>query len=236
MDRLTRHELKTDKFVQEVGQTVHFFEEHRQAILRYGAIVLAVLVLAAAFFGYSRMKRGERQSALAKVLETYNMPVNEDAPAGLPAFRTEEEKNQAIIKGCNELIQKYAGSEEAALATYLLGANAADQGDLAAAERYLKQASETGNREYASLAQFALAQLYASQGKHPESEKILRALMENPTVLVTRDQAAVRLAELLVRSRPEEARKLAAPLQMKPGAVGRAALSVLARLDGKQGS
>ena len=45
MARITRKELKSDKFALEVGQTVSFFEEHRQEILRYGAIALGVAVL-----------------------------------------------------------------------------------------------------------------------------------------------------------------------------------------------
>lgn len=236
MDRLTRHELKTDKFVEEVGHTVHFLEEHRQAIIRYGSIALAMIVIGAAVYGYTRTKRTERQLALGKVLETYNAPVMDPPPAEIRAFRTEEDKNQAIVKGCNELIQKYAGSDEAAIATYLLGANAADQGDLDAAERYLKRAAEDASREYASLAQFALAQLYVSRGKEAEAEKLLRALADKPTVLVTKEQATLKLAELLLKSRPDEARKLAAPLQSRPGAVGRSAIAILAQLSREQGS
>lgn len=236
MDRLTRHELKTDKFVEEVGRTIHFFEEHRQAILRYGSIALALIVIAAGLYGYTRIKRAERQMELARLLETYNAPVMDPPPAEIRAFRTEEEKNEAIVKGCNELIQKYAGSDEAALATYLLGTHAADQGDLDAAERYLKRAAEDASRQYASLAEFALAQLYVSRGKEADAEKLLRSLVEKPTILVTKEQASLKLAELLKKSKPEEARRLAAPLQNRPGAVGRAAIAILAELGSQQGS
>lgn len=236
MDRLTRHELKTDKFVEEVGQTVHFLEAHRQAIIRYGSIALVLIVLAAVGFGYMRSKRTERQEALGRVLETYNAPVIDPPPADFLAFRTEQEKNDAVVKGCNEIIQKYSGSEEAALATMLLGSHAADQGDLDAAERYLKKAAEEANRDYGSLARFALAQLYSSQRKDAEAEKLLRELAEKPTVLVTRDQAQIELAKILARKSPEEARKLVSPLASKPGAVGRAAANVLAELSRKQGS
>lgn len=236
MDRLTRHELKTDKFVEEVGQTVHFLETHRQSIIRYGILVLAVIVLAAAGYAYSRTKRLERQEALGKVLEIYNAPVIDPPPADFLAFRTDKEKDDAIVKGCNEIIQKYAGSEEAALATMLLGNHAADQGDLDAAERYLQNAAREASGDFRSLARFALAQLYASQGKDAEAEKILRELAEKPTALVTRDQAQIELARLLLRKNPEEARKLVSPLTTKPGAVGRAASDVMLQLSRKQGS
>jgi len=236
VDRLTRRELKTDKFVEEVGQTVHFLEEHRQALIRYGSIALVLIVVAAAIFGYTRSKRAERQLALGKALDTYNAPVIDEPPEGMRAFRSDKEKNEAILKICNELIQKYPGTDEAAAATMLLGTHAADEGDLEAAERYLKQAAEQGSRQYASLARFALAQLYASQGKDAEAEKILRALAEKPTVLVTKEQATLELARLLMKKNPEEARKLVSPLSSKPGAVGRTAVTIMAELNRKQGS
>lgn len=236
MDRLTRHELKTDKFVEEVGQTVHFLEEHRQAIIRYGSIALVLIVVAAAIFGYTRSKHAERQLALGKALDTYNAPVDEQAPPEMKAFRTEQEKNEAVTKTCNEIIQKYPGSDEATAATMLLGTHAADEGDVNAAERYLKQAAEQGSGPYAPLAQFALAQLYASQGKDAEAEKILRGLANRPTVLVTKEQADLALARLLVRKNPEEARKLVSPLASKPGAVGRIAVNIIAEINRKQGS
>ncbi|GIU75225.1 MAG: hypothetical protein KatS3mg004_2312 [Bryobacteraceae bacterium] len=236
MDRLTRHELKTDRFVEEVGQTVHFLEEHRQALIRYGSIALVILILAGAGYAWMRAKKAERQTALATVLEIYNAPVIDPPPAEFKAFRTEQEKNDAIVKGCNELIRKYPGTDEAAIATYLLGANAADQGDLSAAERYLKEASEKASREYASLARLSLAQLYALQGRTGDAEKLLRGLMDRPTVLVTKEQATLELARLLMKSRPEEARKLVTPLQTRPGAVGRAAGTLLTEMSRKQGT
>jgi predicted negative regulator of RcsB-dependent stress response len=236
VDRLTRHELKTDKFVEEVGQTVHFLEEHRQAVIRYGSIVLAVLIVAGAGYAWMRAKKAERQSALAAVLETYNAPVMDPPPAEFKAFRTEQEKNDAIVKGCNELIQKYAGSDEAAVASYLLGAHAADQGDLAAAERYLKEAADDASREYASLAKFSLAQLYTLQNRTSDAERLLRELAQKPTTLVTKEQAELELARVLMKTRPEEARKLVAPLVNRPGAVGRISATLLAQIPSRQGS
>ncbi|MCS7043563.1 MAG: tetratricopeptide repeat protein [Bryobacteraceae bacterium] len=235
MDRLTRHELKTDRFVEEVGQTVHFLEEHRQAVIRYGSIVLAILILVGAGYAWMRVKKAERQSALSAVLEIYNAPVMDPPPADLKAFRTEQEKNDAIVKACNELVQKYAGSNEAAIASYLLGTRAADQGDLAAAERYLKDASEKADREYASLAMLALAQLYERNGRPAEAEKLLRGLVAKPTVLVTKEQAELELARVLMKSKPEEARRIVTPLINRPGPVGRISATLLAQIPSQQG-
>ena len=46
MDRLTRKDLKHDKFAEEVGQGVEFLAEHKGDVKKYG-IVAAVVVLVA---------------------------------------------------------------------------------------------------------------------------------------------------------------------------------------------
>ncbi len=45
MRRLTRKQLKTDKFAQDVGLTFSFLKEHREETIRYGLIALAVVLL-----------------------------------------------------------------------------------------------------------------------------------------------------------------------------------------------
>ena len=60
---------------------------------------------------------------------------------------------------------------------------------------------------------------------------ILREFMEDPTAMVSKEQAAVALAKLIAAKRPEEARKLVDPLTKEPrSAVQRAANSLLAEL------
>ena len=54
MDRKTRKDLKSDKFAQEVTHTFEFVSEHRNEVVRYGAIALGVIALAAIIFFYIR--------------------------------------------------------------------------------------------------------------------------------------------------------------------------------------
>jgi hypothetical protein len=54
--------------------------------------------------------------------------------------------------------------------------------------------------------------------------------MDNPTIFVSKDQATVVLARMLVLSKPAEARKLLEPLRAKPGAVGQTAIQAYADL------
>lgn len=231
MDRLTRHELKSDKFVEEVGQTVHFFEEHRPQMLRYGGIALAVLVLAGAGYFYMKTRAAERQAALYEALETYNAPVmSQSPPEGVKSFRTEQERQAAIQKDLGAVVSKYSGSDEAAIAIYLLGVNAADNGRLDEAEKDLKKAIDEAGQDYASLARQSLAEIYASQGKTSEAEALLREIIAHPTVLVSKELASLELAKILAKSKPDEAKKLLEPLRTSTGPVSRAAIQAYAEI------
>ncbi len=231
MDRLTRHELKSDKFVEEVGQTVHFLEEHKPQMLRYGGIALAVLVLAGAGYFFMKSRAAGRQAALYEALETYNAPVMpQNAPEGVKSFRTEQERQAAIQKDLGAIVSKYSGTDEAAVATYLLGVNAADNGRLDEAEQDLKRAIEEAGKDYASLARQSLAEIYASQGKTAEAETLLREVIAHPTVLVSKEAASLSLAKILAKSKPEEARKLLEPLRASTGPVSRAAIQAYAEI------
>jgi len=236
VDRLTRKELKTDKFAEEVGATVRFLREHRRQVMTVAAVVLAGLLITAGAFAWRRHARLERQEALRQALQVYQALVAEDAPPFMLSFKTEEEKNKAVEKAFRDLMNRYPGSDEAVIAQYYLGIHFHYLGKEDEAEKLLKQAAASGRQPYASQAAYSLAELYAGQGKNEEAEKILRQLIEHPTVLVTKEQATITLAKVLARKDPQQARKLLEPLRERPGAVGRIALSVLAELPEKPAS
>lgn len=230
MDRLTRHDLKTDKFVEEVGQTVHFMDQHRAELIRYGGIALAVIVLAAGGWFFYQSRKVERQTALAKAVETYNAPILPTPREGVISFPTQAEKDKVMVKQLNDLAAKYSGSEEAAAATYMLGLNAADEAKLDEAERYLKSAAADGGDEYGSLAKLSLAELYAGSGKQVEAEKLLRDLIEHPSMFVAKDQATLTLARVISKTKPEEAKKLLEPLRTANGPISRIAIQTIAEI------
>jgi predicted negative regulator of RcsB-dependent stress response len=110
-----------------------------------------------------------------------------------------------------------------------LGTVAVGQGRLDEAVKHLSDAAGSGN-SVASVAKLALADVYRAQNKTAEAEKILRGLMDNPTILVSKEEAAIDLARLLAPTKPEEARKLLEPLRSTPGAVGRTATAAYTEL------
>ncbi len=233
MDRLTRHDLKSDKFVTEVAHTVEYVEEHRSQLIKYAGIALAVLVIAAGAWYFTKTRREGRMADLKQAFRTYNAVIGESNNPAVKSFPTEEARQKAIVAEITPIATKYSGSEEGAVASYLLGVNAADQGRMDESEKLLKTAIADGGTQYASLAKLALADVYAAQGKPADAEKLLRELVNSPTVLVSKDQATISLARVLSKSKPDEARKLLEPLRSETGAGSRMAVRMLAELPQK---
>ncbi len=63
MSRITRKELKTDRFALEVGHTVDFFDRHRREVLIYGAAALVVVLLVVGFYFYRQRQHAARGRA-----------------------------------------------------------------------------------------------------------------------------------------------------------------------------
>jgi predicted negative regulator of RcsB-dependent stress response len=230
VSRITRKELKTDKFALEVEQTVTFFEEHQQQIVRYGGIVLAVILLIVGYSLYARHQHSNREAALYKAIQIQEAPVATVTVNNSTSFPTQELKDQAAMQAFGSLRSQYPSSVEGEIAQYYIGAIQADQGKLAEAEKSFQEVAQKGDAKYASLAKLSLAQIYFSDGRDSQGEATLKDLADHPTEFVSADQAKVTLARYILTKKPAEARKLLEPLRTQPGAVSQVALSLIGEL------
>ncbi len=232
MSRLTRKELKSDKFALEVQHSVEYVSEHRQQLVRWGGIGAGVLIVIAAIFFYRSHQHTVRQEALHAAMLNQNSQVGQAPNEFVVAYATEAERQSAINKSFTEVAAKYAGTDEGNIAEFFLGTNAADKGNLAEAGRRLKIVTDSGNKEYGSLAKLSLAQVYASQGKQADGEKLIQSVIDNPTQLVSKESATIELAQLIKNSDPQRARKLLEPLRSSPRPnISRAAVTTLGELS-----
>ena len=228
MARITRKELKSDKFAQEVGLTVTFFEEHQKDVVRYGAIAAAVVLLIVGYTVYQRHQRVAREEALTLAIQIQESPV---AQAGDPhSFPTQDSKDQAALKAFGDLASKYSGTDEGNIAVYYVGAIRADEGKLAEAEKFFLQVADHASANYASLAKLSLADIYYSDGRTDQAEKTLRDLIAHPTIFVSQDDATITLARHLAAKNPAEARKLLSPIKGGKGPVASMAQELYAEL------
>jgi predicted negative regulator of RcsB-dependent stress response len=234
--RITRKELKKDAFTQEVTHTVEYLGEHRRQAVRYGAIALAVVLLAGGLHYFSKWRAEARQQALGAAMTIQEAPIGPASPgSAAPNYPTEAARNNAAQKAFGELAAKYAGTDEAVVARYFLGTMAAEEGRLDEAERVLKEVAGSNNTGYASLAKLTLANVYNARDKAADAEKLLRSLIEKPTIFVSKEQATIALAHMLASSKPDEARKLVEPLTLQPPPYGKAAFGILNQLPKKRG-
>lgn len=233
MDRLTRKDLKTDRFALEVGHGVEYMSDHRQQVVRYGAIAAAVVVLALVVYAILSYRAGVREDALRNALQVQDAVVGQQAAEGQQSYATPEAKDAALQKALTEVSDKYKGSQQGAIAQYYLGTMAADKGDLPGAEKLLRSVVEHGNQNYASMAKLALAPVLQAENKAGEGEQLLRSLVDHPTTFVSKDQATITLARYIAPTKPQDARKLLEPLRAERSTISRAALTALSEIPQK---
>lgn len=230
MSRITRKELKTDKFALEVEHTVTLFEEHRKELIRYGVIALAVVALIAAYMLYSRSQHAAREQALAKAIEVQEAPVGNSGTGGL-SYPTQQAKDAAATKAFSDLRNNYSGSAEGEIAGYYLASIQADEGNIAQAEKSFQEVANHAEDRYASLAKLSLAQIYFSDGRNAQGEAMLRDLIKNPTIFVSSDMATVTLAKhYIAQKNNAEAKKLLEPLRARQGGVSQIAVTMLGEI------
>ena len=229
--RITRKELKSDKFALEVEQTVDFVTEHRREVTLYGSIAVAVTLVAVGIYFYMGHEHTVRENALGEAIQMQEAPVGPAAgPGARLSFPTEDAKRSVVTKAFSEIAAKYPGSSEGAIAKYYLGAIAVDQAKMADAEKLFQEADKAGDKNYGPLARYSLAEVYFAEGRPADAEKILRNLMQHPSIFVSKEQATIALARGIASTKPAEARKLLDPLRTASGAVGQAAVAALSDL------
>jgi predicted negative regulator of RcsB-dependent stress response len=225
---LSRKELKQDNVALKVEETRHFFVEHRDSIIKAGVALVIVVVIGFASWFFISSRRQARQQALASAIQLQNAPVGTAPPNGGPSFPSAEAKSTAVTKALNSVMAE--GSDEGYAAEYYLaGLNAANGKTDEAVKQYDHVAANASD-DYASLAKLAKAQLLFSVNKSPEAQAILRDLMAHPTAVVSKEQAAMTLAQGIASTQPEEARKLLLPIASAHSDISQVAVAAMSEL------
>ena len=163
--KMTQKELKAPDEFQKLGaQAVPFLESHQKTIVMgIGALVL----IAAVFAVVNHLNSNSQLTATndyAATLKVLQRPVNANPPAPKepvegetpappedPPFKSEAEKDEAVIKALTEFRAKAAGSPAAASAALPLGQALLRVGKpaeaLTAFDDYLKTAREISEQE-----------------------------------------------------------------------------------------
>lgn len=233
MDRQLKKVVKNDEFKEQVWHGIDFVKGHTAEVKKYGVIALAVLVVAGGIYFYINRQAAAREEALAQALRIDQGTVGANTQAANLHFDTQEQKDQASQKAFREIVAKYPGTQESAIALMNLGQAAVDKNDVAEGEKDFKSVVDSAPDAYSSQAALALAQLYDVEGKSAEAEKILDNLVKHPTITVSKDEAQLALAKVVAKTDPARAKKMLEDLQKDRNAISKAAVSELAEILGR---
>lgn len=201
MDRQHRHDLKHDKFVDEIGALSGKARENQRLLLLIAGGLIAVAIVIYGIFFYRGNREEKAQQALAGAIETFDAPVGEVPPDQQaaqtgPRFKTEPEKTAAAEKQFQDVRAKFSGSDASDIAGLYLARMAAARGDVKAA-RPLLEAFVDDHKDHILVggARFSLYQLRIENGEAPQVAIELNAELGKAEPSLPGDSLLVLLAQ-----------------------------------------
>lgn len=124
MDRQERHNIKHDRFVDEVNRYYDGVRQNSQRVVIGVVGLLVVIGLTLAIWGWNARQEKAAQQLLADAIQTYDAPVGADVVADPnrlgPAFTTDAERMAAAETKLNDVVSKYGKSDAAQVANLYL--------------------------------------------------------------------------------------------------------------------
>lgn len=142
MDRQHRHDLKHDKFVDEIGILSEKARANQRGLLTIALAIVAIALVTYGIFFFRSNREAKAQAALAKAINTIESPLQDQANPQAPApagarFKTEAERNAAAEKEFKQVRADFSGTDAADVAGLYLARMAAARGELPAAREML---------------------------------------------------------------------------------------------------
>lgn len=209
MDRQHRHDLKHDKFVDEIGVLSSKARDNQRLLIGIGAAILATAIIFYGWQFFRANREAEAQALLASAITTFDAPVGAatpQTPVTTPQFKTESEKIAAAEKQFQSLQTKFGGSDAADVANLYLARIAVGKGDTARARQLLQQfVAQQGDHILASTARYSLYQLRIDAGEAAAVAAEIEAELAKPEPQLPGDSLLMLLARAYeVQGQPEK--------------------------------
>lgn len=201
MDRQHRHDLKHDKFVDEIGVLSGKARDNQRILLLLAGGLIAIAAIVYGIFWYLGNKEDNAQEALAVAIETFDAPVgdppaDQQVPQTGPRFKTEAEKIVAAEKQFKDVQSKYSGTDASDVAGLYLARIAASRGDTKAARPMLEAfVKDQDDHILAGAARFSLYQMRIEGGEAAQVAVELNAELAKAEPSLPGDSLLVLLAQ-----------------------------------------
>lgn len=200
MDRQHRHDLKHDKFVDEIGALSSRARANQRLLLTIG---LGFIVLAAAIYGflfYKNRQEEKAQLALAAAIDTIEAPVGEAQPQSdqpAPKYKTAAERDAAAEKEFRAVKSNYSSTDAADIAGLYLARMAVTKGDIAGARKGLEEfIDDHGDHPLlGASARYSLYQLRIENGEAAQVATEINAELTKEDPVLPGDALLVLLAQ-----------------------------------------
>lgn len=143
MDRQHRHDLKHDRFVDEIGALTDRARANQRGLLTIALAIVGIAVVAYGIYFYRSNREAKAQVELGKAINTIESPLKSQANPQDPAqanarFTTDAERSAAAEKEFKTVRENFGSTDAADVAGLYLARMAAARGDVAAARKFLE--------------------------------------------------------------------------------------------------
>jgi tetratricopeptide (TPR) repeat protein len=237
-DVLTRKDMKEpDKFQQAATQAASWIAARRRRVVAIGAAAVAVVVLVAIASAIQTRRAEQAGAAGADLMSIVSAEVSAVPLPGFPGpfFKTDAEKQRAIVQAAERVMVDHGGTPTASLAALAAGNAHLKLGEWDAAkaayERYLASAGKDDSLRFGALEGIGLAE----EGKGTLDAAAAAFDRLGREVPAFADRADLDRARVLAAAgKASEAKELLAkfPERHKESQLGAEASERLARLGG----
>lgn len=236
MAKLTRKQLRKDRFVEEVGEAVGFFTTHRNSLVGASVAILLAILGGIGFYHYRQEQANEARLALQEAIGNYYGEVSLNEVPGRITFATSIEKEMKIEESLNKVVEEYGGRFEGQVARLHLALAELQDGDPEEGKKMLEALIDDNGDEASGMARKALADQLQREGKNEEAIEYYQYLIDNPTDMLPKERVELfGMYDALLATDEQQALELVKAVEERAGAGRELAMRLRMSLEARLG-
>lgn len=188
MDRQERHDIKHDKFVDQVNTYYDDVKRNSQKVILGVVGILALIAIGVLIWGWGARQEKAAQVVLAEAIETFDAPVGDAAVADPnrqgPAYKTDAERIAAAEPKLKDVVAKFPRRDAAQVANLYLAQIEATKGQTdSAIKLYEEFVKKNPDSILAGGAQLSVYQLRMAADPKAVIADLEKASMDEKSIL-----------------------------------------------------